>query len=129
MNIPEICLCNFCNGIDLNPISPCPRFVAGNDSNNEMTTPRYSLNDLGQLIENLIDVTNNIEKLTQDHKSFNLNKDWLNSSEAAEYLGITKGSLDNRIYRGELNPDKFGQRKNMFKRSDLDRLIVQGRKN
>lgn len=42
--------------------------------------------------------------------------------EAAEYLRTTVGAINNKVYRGQLRRYKLG-RKNLFKRSELDRLI------
>lgn len=50
---------------------------------------------------------------------------WLNTKQAAEYLGTTDGGVRNRVYRGQLAVYKpFGKLGlSYFKKSELDRLI------
>lgn len=51
--------------------------------------------------------------------------DWrkyLNTRDAAIYMGTTPAGLRNRVYRRQLYPRKFFGRL-MFRRADLDRLI------
>jgi excisionase family DNA binding protein len=51
----------------------------------------------------------------------------LNTREAAEYLGITKGSLYQLMYRHEVDYHKPGGKKAFFKVSDLDRYAYRNR--
>lgn len=57
--------------------------------------------------------------------SANERLDWrkyLNTRDAATYMGTTAAGLRNRVYRRQLYPRKFFGRL-MFRRADLDRLI------
>lgn len=48
---------------------------------------------------------------------------WLSTEQAAEYLGISVGSLRNRVSCGEIPRRKLG-RLNRYLRSELDALLV-----
>ncbi len=48
---------------------------------------------------------------------------WLSTEQAAEYLGISVGSLRNRVACGEIPRRKLG-RLNRYLRSELDALLV-----
>lgn len=50
-------------------------------------------------------------------------ENWLNSDQAAEYLGITANSLRIRISRGTIRPDARFGRLLRFRRESLDRLL------
>lgn len=50
--------------------------------------------------------------------------DWLNTSEAAKYLKISKQSLLNRVSFGKVIYYKFG-RSNRYRKSDLERLLLK----
>ena len=59
-----------------------------------------------------------------------INKDmvtWLNTSEAAEYLSISKGQLLNLCSRGDLPYYKLG-RSNRYLKEELDKLLVSTRR-
>lgn len=47
---------------------------------------------------------------------------WLSTSEAAQYLRVSIGSIKNMVYRGRLSPRKLG-RLNRFLRDDLERAL------
>ena len=49
---------------------------------------------------------------------------WLNSRDAAEYLGISQQSLRVKVWRGELKPRYLGSRYR-FKKSYLDGVILK----
>ena len=48
---------------------------------------------------------------------------WINSDQAANYLGISRKTLLNECYKGMIPYYKFGRR-NRYKRSDLDKVIL-----
>lgn len=48
---------------------------------------------------------------------------WLTTQQAADYLGISVGSLRNRVACGEIPRRKLG-RLNRYLRSELDALLV-----
>jgi excisionase family DNA binding protein len=48
---------------------------------------------------------------------------WLTTQQAADYLGISVGSLRNRVSCGEIPRRKLG-RLNRYLRSELDALLV-----
>jgi|GEM_PF-2024165 len=50
------------------------------------------------------------------------NLKWMKTSEAAQYLRVSIGSIKNMVYRRQLLPRKLG-RLNRFLREDLDRVI------
>lgn len=47
---------------------------------------------------------------------------WMRTSEAAQYLRTSIGSIKNMVYRGQLISRKVGRR-NLFLREDLDRAV------
>lgn len=47
---------------------------------------------------------------------------WMKTSEAAQYLRTSIGSIKNMVYRGQLISRKVGRR-NLFLRDDLDRAV------
>jgi len=49
---------------------------------------------------------------------------WLDSDEAALFLSISKGSLNNMVSSGQIQRDKIGGR-NRFQLSKLKRLLQQ----
>lgn len=49
-------------------------------------------------------------------------KEWLNSNEAAEFLGISEASLRNMVCRRQIIPYKLGRR-NRYRFEDLRNLI------
>lgn len=51
------------------------------------------------------------------------NGKWLRTSEVADYLGTSSGSIRNMVYRGQLVPKTF-YRRHYFLREDIDRLIM-----
>ena len=51
-----------------------------------------------------------------------LNRPWLNSHEAAEYLRVSNGALRNMIYRGEIAVYKIGKRSRFLKK-ELDEYL------
>jgi excisionase family DNA binding protein len=53
---------------------------------------------------------------------------WFNTSEAAEYLSISKGVLLNMVSRGEIPYYKLGRRSNRYRKEELDELLVSTRK-
>ena len=53
--------------------------------------------------------------------------EWLNHSQAAQYLGLSKGALHNRTSMGVLTYYKLG-RLNRFIKSDLDKFLLRNRK-
>lgn len=52
------------------------------------------------------------------------NEPWLTSTEAAAHLGISLGSLRNKVSNGTVPRHKLG-RLNRFLRSELDRLLLK----
>lgn len=58
----------------------------------------------------------------------NLNKrEWLDSKQAAYYLGISISELHNRCSNGSIPYSKLG-RKNLYRREDLDELLLRNRR-
>jgi excisionase family DNA binding protein len=58
-----------------------------------------------------------------------INKDmvtWFNTSEASEYLSISKGQLLNMVSRGEIPYYKLG-RSNRYLKEELDNLLMSSR--
>ena len=49
--------------------------------------------------------------------------EWLTTSEAAEFLKISKGSLLNMVWRKQIRPHKLGRR-NRYLKNDLSELIL-----
>jgi excisionase family DNA binding protein len=63
------------------------------------------------------------KKIATERESLPLEKlRWLSSSEAAQYLRVSEGSIKNMVYRGQLSPKKLG-RLNRFLREDLERAL------
>lgn len=56
------------------------------------------------------------------HRSLKIERGWLRSAQAAEYIGVSPNNLRNMIYRGYLSPIKFAGRW-YFKKTELDSLI------
>jgi excisionase family DNA binding protein len=54
---------------------------------------------------------------------FTVKKEWLSSQEAAEYLGITVGSLRNKVCNGLIKPSGKLGRLNRFHIRDLQELL------
>lgn len=54
-------------------------------------------------------------------------KEWLNSREAAGFLGISVGSLRNMICNGTIQVSGKIGRLNRFKASDLEELLRRGK--
>jgi len=52
---------------------------------------------------------------------------WLTPAEAALHLGISQGSLRNKVSNGQVPRHKLG-RLNRFLRSELDRLLLKDTK-
>ena len=55
--------------------------------------------------------------------NFELNE-WLSTSEAARYLGLSENALRIMVYRGQIQVYKFGRRLR-FKLKDCQTLIVK----
>jgi excisionase family DNA binding protein len=73
----------------------------------------------------LIEISSHLKDLTLiDNLN---NREWLDSSQAAEYLCLTKGELLNKCSQGKITYFKFG-RKNLFRRDFLDELILKNRR-
>ncbi len=49
--------------------------------------------------------------------------EWLNSSEAAQYLRVSVNSIKTMVYRGQIRVHKLGRR-SRFHRHELERMIV-----
>lgn len=59
-----------------------------------------------------------------------LNKDmvtWMNTSEAAEYLSISKGRLLNLVSQGVIPVYKLG-RSNRYRKEEIDEILLSTRK-
>ena len=54
-------------------------------------------------------------------------EEWLDTKQAAAFLGITEGSLRNMVCRRKLSYHKLGSR-NRYAKSELQDLIVPARK-
>lgn len=59
-------------------------------------------------------------------KTCNHSKEWLTSKEAAEYLGISEGTLRNLTSNGHIPYYKF-RRLNRYKSSELNLLVIKNR--
>jgi hypothetical protein len=75
--------------------------------------------------ELLIEISSHLSNLTL-FDNLN-NREWLDSSQAAEYMCLTKGELLNKCSQGKIIYFKLG-RKNLFRREFLDELILKNRR-
>ena len=58
---------------------------------------------------------------------FSVKREWLTSQQAAEFLGISVGSLRNKIYNGLIKPSGKLGRLNRFLIRDLEELLSEGK--
>lgn len=56
-----------------------------------------------------------------------LDEVWLNSHQAAAFLGLTVQALNNRVNRGSIIHYKLG-RSNRFRKSELEQLLLKERR-
>ncbi|MBC7385494.1 MAG: helix-turn-helix domain-containing protein [Cryobacterium sp.] len=79
-----------------------------------------SQNGSKRVFENTIE-----ENLQGNYFAGSQNKEWLNSSEAADFLGISVGSLRNKVSNGTIEVSGKIGRLNRFRVSDLEELLLR----
>lgn len=61
---------------------------------------------------------------TGDSSSLTSNQEWLTTREAADYLGLSRGSLQNMASNGQIPHYKLGKRCNRYRVTDLRELLL-----
>jgi len=88
--------------------------------------------DFTQRIENTIEfaIRNSIEKALQEfdeNRNLNVGKheesNLLTTEEVMAYLKVSRCTINNMIKRDQLNPIKFSNRKNYFKKTDIEKMV------
>lgn len=62
-----------------------------------------------------------------ENRSLKIEKRWMTTTQAAEYLGTTSGHLRNLTSNGKVIYYKFG-RLNRYLKEDLDNLILENKR-
>jgi excisionase family DNA binding protein len=63
-----------------------------------------------------------------DSSSLTSTQEWLTTREAAEYLGLSRGSLQNMASNGQIPHYKLGKRRNRYRVTDLRELLLAAKR-